>query len=70
MSGWRRRVLQLLVLKQISVSSKTTVAQAGQSLGISLGRRSHSMMDMAGPARRMAEPGIIDFGEARAEAVA
>jgi len=30
-------LLQLLVLKQISASSKTTVAQAGQSLGISLG---------------------------------
>jgi hypothetical protein len=30
-------LLQLLVLKQISTSSKITVAQAGQSLGLSLG---------------------------------
>ena len=30
-------LLQLLVLKQISTSSKITVAQAGQSLGMSLG---------------------------------
>jgi hypothetical protein len=29
-------LLQLLVLKQISTSSKTTVAQASRSLGISL----------------------------------
>jgi hypothetical protein len=30
-------LLQLLVLKQISASSKITVAQASQSLGMSLG---------------------------------
>ena len=32
----REAGLQLLVLKQISTSSKTTVAQASRSLGISL----------------------------------
>jgi hypothetical protein len=36
-SEQEKLLLQLLVLKQISVSSKTMVAQAGQSLGISLG---------------------------------
>jgi hypothetical protein len=36
-SKQERALLQLLVLKQISASSKITVAQAGQSLGISLG---------------------------------
>ena len=35
-SEQERVLLQLLVLKQISTSAKTTVAQAGQSLGISL----------------------------------
>jgi hypothetical protein len=35
-SEQERILLQLLVLKQISASSNTTVAQAGQSLGISL----------------------------------
>jgi hypothetical protein len=35
-SEQERVLLQLLVLKQISTSSNTTVAQAGQSLGISL----------------------------------
>lgn len=35
-SEQERLLLQLLVLKQISASSKTTVARAGQSLGISL----------------------------------
>ena len=36
-SEQERVLLQLLVLKQISTSSKTTVAQASRSLGISLG---------------------------------
>jgi hypothetical protein len=35
-SRQEKALLQLLVLKQISASSKTTVAQASQSLGISL----------------------------------
>ena len=35
-SEQERVLLQLLVLKQISKSSKTTVAQASRSLGISL----------------------------------
>ncbi len=35
-SEQERILLQLLVLKQISTSSSTTVAQASQSLGISL----------------------------------
>ena len=35
-SEQERVLLQLLVLKQISASSHTTVAQASQSLGISL----------------------------------
>jgi hypothetical protein len=35
-SEQEKALLQLLVLKQISASSKTTVAQAGQSLGMSL----------------------------------
>lgn len=35
-SKQERALLQLLVLKQISTSSKTTVAQASRSLGISL----------------------------------
>jgi hypothetical protein len=35
-SEYERVLLQLLVLKQVSTSSKTTMAKAGQSLGISL----------------------------------
>ena len=35
-SEHERVLLQLLVLKQFSTSSKTTIAQAGQSLGISM----------------------------------
>ena len=35
-SEQERRLLQLLVLKQMSVTSRTTVEQAGRSLGISL----------------------------------
>lgn len=35
-SEQEKRLLQLLVLKQISVTSRTTVEQAGRSLGISL----------------------------------
>jgi hypothetical protein len=35
-SEQEKALLQLLVLKQISTSAKTTVAQAGQSLGMSL----------------------------------